>query len=162
MLLRTLAVLALVLHAQTAVAQSRGLGSESLRGLTSVKLVVEDVGPAGAAVVDTTSLRIQVEYELRQAGIVVSDTALPLLYLNINLIPTPDGYAYAYSYLLTLSDLVTLQRLPRGAHPVAVTWYEAGTGYAGREVVSAEVPRATRSLVQSFLNDYLAANPPLR
>jgi hypothetical protein len=162
MLLRTLAVLALVLRGQTAVAQSRLLGPESLRGLTSLKLVVEGIPQAGAAGLDTASLRIQVEVELRRVGIVVADTALPFLCLNVNLIPTPDGYAYAYSYLLTLNDVVTLQRLPRGPHPIAVTWYDGGTGYAGREVVSTEVPRATRNLVQSFLNDYLAANPPRR
>jgi hypothetical protein len=162
MLLRTLAVLALVLHAQSAVGQAPDESKVVLHGLRSVRFALEDVARAGEAGLDTAGLRVQCERELRPTGILLSDTAHALLSLNVHLLPLPGGSVYTYSYELFLEEPATTLRKPSTLVSGTITWHEGGIAFITRDALDADVRGSAHDLLQVFVNDYLAANPPRR
>jgi hypothetical protein len=157
--LRTLAVLALALHAQVAAAQ-RSSGPDPLRGLRSVAVSVQ----GNAKALDSAGVRVKIELQLRQAGIRVSDSASVVLTFRYNLQSFGDGSVnYIVSSEFLVTEWVTQARRPSGAAVWAVTWGgpESFT-YATLLNWESQLQKVAQDGLQDFLNDYLAANPPRR
>ena len=157
MILRTFAVLALVLHAQAAVAQN---DLEPLRGLDSLKVVVVGVdADAVRAGIDSSSVRVQAELELRRIGITVSDAAASTLAVHFAVLVLGNSRGYAYAYGMQLLQTVKLA----GHGPlIAVTWEQSGVAVAGQSKMSESLQQSVGGVTRAFLNDYLAANPVRR
>ena len=158
MLLRTLAVLALVLHTHNAVAQST---LEPLRALKSVCVVVTVNAAAESAGIDTSSIRVQIELELRRVGIIVTDTSSAILGVEFTALEAGTG-GYTFSYMMGLYQTVILAQSQTPRPFGAFTWVNYGPATASRPKIIQMVEDVARRMTQAFLNDYLAANPPRR
>ena len=140
----------------------------TLAGLTGVGVVVEDMDPAAEKDGLTEStLQIEVELKLRQAGIRVltSDERRaapgnPYLYLRVGTFKNAqsDMGLYAFVVNLQLMQEVRLTRNP-AITSLAITWDAEGwVGIVGSRKLS-QVRERVRDVVDEFLNAYLAANP---
>jgi len=159
MLLRTVAVLAVVLHAHNVVAQN---ALEPLRGLDSLKVVVVGVdADAVRAGIDSSSVRVQAELELRRIGITVSDAAASSLVVQFAVLDLGNSH-YAYSYGMQLFQTVKLAAHETARYWVAVTWEKSGVAVAGQSRMSESLQQSVGGMTREFLNDYLATNPPRR
>jgi hypothetical protein len=88
---------------------------ETLKGLRTIKVLVEDISPeAERQGLSQSSIRTDVEIKLRQAGIVVQSKADAWIYVNVNVLaPGQRDYGlYAYSIRLHLNQEVALIRNP--------------------------------------------------
>jgi len=159
MLRRTLAVLALVLYAQVGAAQTLNSAMPSLQGLRSLGVgILIDHGEAAVPYIDTAGLRVKVELDLRRAGVLVTTPAPALLVVHITVLTLDNGHAYSYD--LRLLEPATLMRSPAAGASWVSTWEQGGVGTSPPSGLSELVAKGVQELVESFLNDYLAANPP--
>jgi hypothetical protein len=76
---------------------------ENLKGVTSMRVVVENVPGADKVGLDPNLIQTDIEATLRKAGLKVTQIAgmLPYVYLQMSVLPLPDG-CVAYSMHLTL------------------------------------------------------------
>ena len=137
---------------------------DTLRGLTGVHVVVEELRPE--AVKDGLSkdaIEERVVQRLWDAGIQVLmkdqwtlAAGAPYLYLNVNAVKSSDLYVYAVD--LQLNQTVKLERLPSVA--VAATTWATGcrVGAVSADSVRILAGVAAQS-VDRFIDDYRAANP---
>ena len=136
---------------------------DTLRGLTGVHVVVEELRPE--AVKDGLSkeaIEERVVQRLWDAGVrvLMEDqwtiaAGAPYLYLNVNAVKSRDLYVYAVD--LQLNQTVILERAPSVA-VAATTW---GTGCRVGAVAAESVPILAQVAAQSvdrFIQDYRAAN----
>ena len=147
--IRCAAVIALTAWAfLPASAQSEGV----LKGVGGVRLeILGDDLPVPSA-----TLQADVEAQLRQAGIVVDPIRAARLRLLIAIF-RPEGMPdnYIYSALLQLDE----QALTRRGQTNSVTWQsEVVLGLTRRDDPE-RFRGSMKSLVQEFVNAYLAANP---
>jgi hypothetical protein len=138
----------------------------SLRGLTGVRVLVEQLRPEveqqGLAV---GVIQNDVELRLRKAGIqVLSESemmrtaGMPYLYVNVNIKAGQPNWGFSVD--VELKQTVRLSRPPNVQLVGISTW---STGRAGGYGPSSMVPRAVRDdladLVDQFANDFLRMNP---
>lgn len=132
---------------------------ETLRGITTLAVVVEDVP-------DFRGLKEQltdaIEKKLRDNGIEVVPSSNPfvtVLYLNANVMRVPQNRGVTYSIDLEFRRYVTVSVLPAQKDKLirAVTWSNGLVGTTPNDP-ERKVREAVRGLVDLFLNDYLAAN----
>src|SRR5450631_3991231 len=88
---------------------------ENLKGVTSMRVIVENVPGAEKIGLDPNLVQTDIEASLRKAGIKVTQIAgiLPYIYLQLNVLPLPDG-CVAYSMHLSLktgANLVNTKKL---------------------------------------------------
>jgi hypothetical protein len=136
------------------------LGKESLKGLSAVRVIVEDFS---AQIVDAglhnDQIQQDVELRLRKAGIkVVSQDTSSAPFINVVIggvkVPRTNGTAYAMT--LTLSQYVILERDP-SIRVSAETWSASlAVGYV---INATEIRNQLGDVVDSFINDYLSQNP---
>ncbi len=136
---------------------------DTLRGLTGVHVVVEELRPE--AVEDGLSedaIEERVVQRLWDAGVrvLMEDqwtiaAGAPYLYLNVNAVKSRDLYVYAVD--LQLNQTVKLERLPSVA--VAATTWATGcrVGAVSADSVGVLAQVAAQS-VDRFIEDYRAAN----
>jgi hypothetical protein len=76
---------------------------DNLKGVTSMRVVVENVPGADKVGLDPNLVQTDIEASLRNAGIKVTQIAgmLPYLYLQMSVLPLPDG-CVAYSMHVAL------------------------------------------------------------
>jgi hypothetical protein len=91
---------------------------ENLKGVTSMRVVVENVPGADKVGLDPDVVENELETNLRNAGIKVTQIAgiLPYVHLQMNVLPLPDG-CVVYSVRLSLktgADVVGTKRLIMG------------------------------------------------
>jgi hypothetical protein len=91
---------------------------ENLRGVTNMRVVVENVPGADKIGLDLDVVQYELEANLRQAGIKVTQIAgiLPYVHLQMNVLPLPDG-CVVYSVRLSLktgAEVVGTKRLIMG------------------------------------------------
>ena len=151
--------------ASPVVALNSEMNRASLRGLTGVKVLVEDLAPeveqAGLA---KEPLQKAVEEKLRGAGIKVltrDEAALtpgePHLYVNVNVtLSKGEGVMCSYSIDIALIQNVTLMRDP-GQATYAVTWSTGGVGLIGKKSLS-ELQESVEGLVDIFVKAYNGVN----
>jgi hypothetical protein len=148
-----------------ALADTKELERETLKGLQGVGVVVEDPGfYASSAGLTISMLRTDVEPRLRQAGIAVlseaerdSTPGWPYLYVAVTVGPLPSRLSgHVYSVEVQLHQQVTLVRVPT-VKTRAVTWNTSSIGVA--DSPSETIRRSVRDAVDKFIHAYLAANP---
>lgn len=142
----------------------QAVARDTLRGLTGVHVVVEELRPE--AVDDGLSkeaIEESVVQRLWDGGVrvLMEDqwtiaAGAPYLYLNVNAVKSKDLYVYAVD--LQLNQTVKLERLPSVA--VAATTWATGcrVGAVSADSVRVLAQVAAQS-VDRFLEDYRAANP---
>jgi hypothetical protein len=91
---------------------------ENLKGVTSMRVIVENVPGADKIGLDPNLVQAEIEASLRKAGIRVTEIAgiLPYVYLQMSVLPLPDG-CVAYSIHLSLktgANLVSTKKLIMG------------------------------------------------
>lgn len=136
----------------------------SLRKLTGVHVLIEDLSSFGKQILDQQQLQTDVELRLRRNGIRVlsfsehiTTSGQPYLYLQITVLEN-DGL-YSYSYEISLWQRVRLDRDP-SFRMGAPTWIRSSTGYAGSRVARTSVRANILDTIDQFCNDYLKANSP--
>ncbi|HSA86631.1 MAG TPA: hypothetical protein VLE46_10640 [Nitrospira sp.] len=151
--------------ANIAVAQALDVGSrESLKGISGVGIVVEDIGPeASADGLAQDAIRAAVELILRSKGIRVLTNAertrvgsAPYLYININTLKEELGL-YAYAVNVDLKQVVALLSR-KGVQAWGATWSASVVGAVGEADVRQIIADGVEPLVKDFANDFLLAN----
>jgi hypothetical protein len=132
------------------------MSRDSLRDLPAVHVVVERLRPdtLGDGLSDE-QIQTDVELRLRKAGVVVSNSAIAMLYVNINPVKSDSGF-YAYSCSLELQQAVTV--LSNKALTMAPTWSSSSAGFVGRNTMAETIRGHIGDLVDMFLNAYLSVN----
>jgi hypothetical protein len=129
---------------------------DSLRNLSAVLVVVESVDADTVRDgLTTEQIQTDVELRLRKAGVVVSDSASPMLYVAVNPVYSSSGI-YAYSSTLQLEQPVTI--LSNNTLTMATTWSILATGLVGRNKMPAAIRSLVGDQVDTFLNAYLSAH----
>ena len=163
-----LAVLVVTVLASAGLAQEAPTTAATLRGLTGVDVVVEEVPTepeVEEARLGSSAVQEDIESQLREGGIrILSDEewqaapGRPWLFVRVQMLrPQAARRAFVYVISLDLMQQVGLARDP-GIDAVGMTWR---TGEI--DTVSAvNVPRVRdrlRTLVDTFINAYWAVNP---
>ncbi|MFN7947020.1 MAG: hypothetical protein U0Z53_16840 [Blastocatellia bacterium] len=160
-------VLALPVAAQQTDDQKK-----ALKGLKNVFVLVEGLSPdAEQDGLTAAILKTDVELRLRKAGIRVlsldgwaKTPGVPILYVNVALQKNKAGF-YACALNLFLIEKVLLERdLMQRDTTVndlhfAVTWRDGAVATKAESRLRT-VREDLSDLVDSFINDYLATNPP--
>jgi hypothetical protein len=130
----------------------------SLRSLTPIQVVVEDLAPdLTQEGLDRTQLKLDVERQLQQAGIQVEQQAEHALYIHLGTQRHETGF-YGYALSLQLLQLVLLFRDP-SIVTWGTTWSIDQTGVIASSEIRDIAQMITRS-VNAFIEDYRTANPP--
>ena len=160
-----LIVVALVLG-NMEVVQALDAGSrESLRGISGVAVVIEDIGSdASADGLSQDAIRAAAELILRSKGIRVFTNvertrlgSAPYLYINVNTLKEELGL-YAYAVNVDLKQVVGLLS-KKGAQAWGATWSASVVGAVGEANVRQIIADGVEPLIKDFANDFLLANP---
>jgi hypothetical protein len=160
-----LMVVALVL-ANLEIVHALDTGSrDSLRGISGLGVVVEDIGPdASADGLSQDAIRTAVERILRSQGIRVLTNmektrsgSAPYLYINVNTLKEELGL-YAYAVTVDLKQVVGLLSI-KGKQAWGTTWSASVVGMAREENLGQVIADGVEPLVKDFANDFLSANP---
>jgi hypothetical protein len=136
---------------------------KSLKGLTGVAVVVEDLQPdAEKSGLSGDQIQTDVELRLRLAGIKVltqeqmlASPGTPFLEVNLNTLTRQE--TYSYSLEVRLHQGVSLERNPRISLP-AVTWEAGAVGFA-ELTKSDQIRNHIKDYVDKFINAWLSVNP---
>lgn len=135
------------------------LKRRSLKGITGIYVVVEDLGPELRGALTRRDVRNRVESQLRTAGIrlikeqeAASLPGEPYLYINLAALPlSPRRFACRID--LEVHQQVALVYDPKGGH--AITWEQGVLTVGGVTTIFDHLDE----LVFDFVCDYLAMNP---
>jgi hypothetical protein len=135
--------------------------------LKELAVLVEDLHPdIQQDGLEKNTIQTDVELKLRLAGIkvvpikeVARTPGGQYLYVNVNSLRMEGLPLYAISVELELQQSVWLAREPKTNLPGATTWQISRVGGVGKAAVSS-MRDTIKDLVDGFVNDYLAANPP--
>lgn len=133
---------------------------DNLKGITSMRVIVEDVPGGDNLGLDPNLLQSDVEGSLTQAGLKISPIAgvLPYVYLQLNVLPLPDR-CVVYSASLSLKTGATLSTKKL----IIADLWSAGLLRARCKSDNADVVKAIRKSIldatNKLANDILAANP---
>jgi len=140
----------------------------SLRGLKGVGVVVEELTPdAKRGGLLEEQLRMDVEWRLRKAGIIVLSGAnlrrapgVPYLSVSVGALQGKGRLAplFVYSAKVELKQGVTLVR-EDSLNVSAATWVLSGVSMIGSSRFRKGVHGRVASYVDRFISDYLAVNP---
>ena len=137
----------------------------SLRKLPGVFLMIGDISSVTGQIISQNQLKTEVELRLRRNRIrILSEEewiradGSPTLFLTLSALKHNTG-VYSFSYSLELSQDILLRR-DKSFGMSGTTWSRGSYGYAGSQVVSTAVKDAIGEIVDSFCNDFLAANTP--
>jgi hypothetical protein len=141
----------------------RNLQRASLVGISRVYVVVTTTPTAEQDGLTSDYLKTEVELQLRTAGIKVIDkgewtTDDGILTIAISALPIEKLPLYACSFTVDLKQTVTPPRF-RDSKMMGATWQTGGIAAFGRPKFKEAVKRNTIEFVDSFINDYKAANP---
>ena len=150
-------------HADSSAILSGERKRETLRELTGVEVVVEQVRPdAEQDGLSTGQLKTQVEAQLSQAGIRVLSSQERLtqpghayLYVSVNTVKIASNYSYAIE--ISLNQTVRLTR-----HPTIATFAPTWTAQVAGTTPASQLHIIRENVihyVQTFIHDYQAMNP---
>jgi hypothetical protein len=158
-------VLLLILVPAIASAQSDKPGSDALRGLSTVDLVVEAFGELPDPKQASLAMRTAIEARLGLNGIKTEPDAakaatLPRIHLIAYAVRSDDSRHYAYDVSLSINRMVQMSVPPenRNTNIRATVWRKSvlrivlpGNTHRMREAMD--------ELLRAFLIDFAAANP---
>jgi hypothetical protein len=134
---------------------------ENLKGITSMRVIVEDVPGGYKLGLDPNLIQSDVEGSLTKAGLKISPIAglLPYVYLRLNVLPLPD-HCVVYSASVSLKAGATLSSTKK---PIITDVWSDGLLRARCKSDNADVVKAMRQSIldvtEKLANDLLAANP---
>ena len=147
-------------------AQGPDRKSAPLAGVIKMSVLVEGLDSEGRkSGLTEDRLRTIAELKLRLGGVRVLTTEEtladsdinPYLYVNVNAMSISDGARYIFSVDVSLRRVV---RSPINGEPVvALLWNSGGIASAGRASMPKYAEDYVSEHVESFLNDFLKANP---
>ncbi len=160
-------VIVVVALVAPAIGQGDPSADETLRGLTGVNVLVEDlpVEPAAEQVgLTPATLRSDIETQLREAGIhVLTDDewqaapGRPWLFIRVRIIRRDATSAYTYVIALELMQRTMLTREP-SLETDAMTWTTGAIGTGGGPTLTM-VRERLHAEVDTFIRAYRAVNP---
>ena len=160
-------VIVVVALVAPAIGQGDPSADETLRGLTGVNVLVEDlpVEPAAEQVgLTPATLRSDIETQLREAGIhVLTDDewqaapGRPWLFIRVRIIRPDATSAYTYVIALELMQRTMLTREP-SLETDAMTWTTGAIGTGGGPTLTM-VRERLHAEVDTFIRAYRAVNP---
>lgn len=138
---------------------------ESLKGISEVAVVVEDIGPdASADGLSQDAIRAAAELILRSKGIKVLTNvertrlgSAPYLYINVNTLKEELGL-YAYAVNVDLKQVVGLLSI-KGKQAWGATWSASVVGMVTEENLGQSIADGVEPLVKDFANDFSLVNP---
>lgn len=154
----------LVLGAANGLANDERSDRQTLRGITSVAVVVEDL-PSEAVKDGLTrdQLQTDVEINLRKAGITILESSgihhTPFLYVNAHLIKGSGPSAQLYVFDCQVQLVQPVRIVSNGAYDLAPTWSDEITGGTGASDMRTYIRSHIADLVDKFINAYLSVNP---
>ena len=173
-------LLLLLLEGSSQIISAQTYKAKTLRGLRGVYVLIEGLSSdAKKAGLTKSQLQIDVEVELRKAGILVltedervKTPGRPYLYVNVTSVALPGEFKglYAYHVTVQLNQMADLRR-NRSIGIYGITWERAYVGYSGKshlkravregvkDYVNAFINETVRDYVNAFINDYLTVNP---
>jgi hypothetical protein len=171
-----LAALIVVLFSQAALAQDNDL--ELLRGVQEIGLLVDASEKVARHGLSAAELQIDAERRLRKAGIaafpakdvVLTETDVylrPFLYLHLNAVQSDrDPDIYALCITVEFRQEATLisrgrQRPALKVPPFLTTWEQGRVALFNVRALSS-LRMDISELVDQFISDYRAVNPPRR
>jgi len=154
-----------IVYASTSFALNSEVNRSTLKGLTGVKVLVEDIAPevekAGLA---KNKLQADVELKVKKAGIkaltqeeVVKTPGEPYLYININAaVEKTQSNLYLYSIDIALIQNVVLERDPKTT-TYAITWSTGGVGLFQKESLK-QLGDSVLNIVDFFIEAHQSVN----
>jgi hypothetical protein len=150
----------------TAVASDSEIDRASLKGLTGVFVLVEELNPpeeqAGLKAAD---IQTDVEEKLRLAGIPllskaegVSTPGMPTLYISVSVASSATSDLWPFNIDVDLEQNASLTRSSEIFVPTAITWHVGAIGGVAKSDVPSIRDRV-RGQVDRFVRAYLAVNP---
>lgn len=148
------------------VVQAFDAGSrESLRGISGVGVVVEDISvDASADGLSQDAIRTSAELILRSKGIRILTNiegtrlgSAPYLYINVNTLKEELGL-YAYAVNVDLKQVVGLLSI-KNARAWGTTWSASVVGSVEETNLRQIIADGVEPLVKDFANDFLLVNP---
>ncbi len=151
----TVVLLLVLIQIPSALGQAVNPYRRTLKGLKKLHAVIEklDFETQGTEL-SHEQLKTDVELRLRLARVPVVDSSLAFLYVQVDALRLPKGWA---SVTVGLNEAVTLDR-DRSIGCSAQTWGAATIGTASDREFASAVRKSVEDSVDSFINDYLAAN----
>lgn len=137
---------------------------ETLVGIRELKVVVLGIneGVTGTGLTEE-DIRTIVELKLRLAGIKISDSnlvpGLVVILSAINVEVSENNPHLVYSFELSIHQDSILIRDPSILVINGKTWDTGTTGITPKEDFKQKIKSTLNDLMDSFLNDYLKANP---
>jgi predicted secreted protein len=137
-------------------------GKDTLAGLDSMSVVVEPFKPEEEYELELNGLtqkgiQTDVEHELRNDGVKVSEDSTTYLYVNVDTVFVPEINHVVYTIRVGLNQEVLLLHQGQPATTSAETWRIGSTGICKQEDLS-EIQPKVLGLVREFVNDYRAAD----
>ncbi|MCS6306440.1 MAG: hypothetical protein H8K07_22665 [Nitrospira sp.] len=138
---------------------------ESLRGISGVGMVVEDISSdASADGLSQDAIRSAAGEILRSKGIRILTNiertrlgSTPYLYINVNTLKEELGL-YVYAVNVDFKQIVGLLS-KKGAQAWGATWSASVVGAVGEANVRQIIADGVEPLVKDFANDFLLINP---
>jgi len=148
-----------------AIALAATFEPENLKGVTSMRVVVENIPGADKIGLDPDLVQTEMETNIRKAGLKVTQIAgiLPYAHLQMNVLPLPDG-CVVYSLRLSLktgADVVGTKRLVMGdlwSEGILRARCKADT--KDKADVAKIIRQAVVDETNKMVNDILVANKP--
>jgi hypothetical protein len=133
----------------------------SLRGLTGVAVIIEDLKPEiEQNGLTLSAIRTDIELKLRQAGIpiigLVNIPGKPFLHISVDVLRS-DRPTWPYAIRVELRQMVSLTRDPAISMHTA-TWDVGSYGTIAKQNLR-NLRDSAKDLVDEFINAYLAVNP---
>jgi hypothetical protein len=147
----------------TVIALAATFEPENLKGVTSMRVVVEDIPGADKVGVDPDLVQMEMETNLRKAGIKVTQIAgiLPYVHLQMNVLSLPDGcivYALRLS-LKTGADMVGTKKLIMGdLWTEGILRAQCKADKKDKTDVAKTIRQSVIDETTKMVNDILAAN----
>jgi hypothetical protein len=132
----------------------------SLRGITTIAVVVEDLSPDPVSDgLTTDQIRTDVELRLRKSGVKIEARNTSYLYVKAHPFKsrsTPGLYAYSVDV-----EFIQPAKVSNGVSVPASTWSIGDIGIVGQANMSKGIRDDIGDFVDRFLNAYLSVNPNL-
>jgi hypothetical protein len=145
-----------VVVAANATTTAQNTERDNLKGIGPLDLIIEDLqSDLERGQLTVAMLQTVVEDRLDEHGILLSKTADPYIYLNVNSFALNEDL-YAYSIDLQVNTSVTIA--DTGQVTIATIWSTAALG----RVSAARLPTILNDVlnqVDKLANDYVAVNP---
>ena|SRR5665213_1757574 len=148
-----------------ATASDSDIDRASLKGLTGVFVLVEDLNPAEEqAGLKTADIQADAVQQLQAAGIPllskeqdIQAPGMPTLYINVSVASSTATDQWPFSIDVNLEQQATLKRNPDTFVPTAITWHVGSLGSVDKSNIRSVRDRLHEQIAK-FVNAYKKVN----